>query len=455
MMPKLRISLQTPSDDVTARVRDAADWSNKNANQAPGPTTLPASSCLCRRRHRRSLCRFEARIVPENITLLPKTTTQATGGNAFNERVIAVRKATPLPISCATKAHRRTISAPSPKFSATRPRRRRQRRPEVAHSLAAVPGSRSGCSRFALIVAMTHRSTPCGAVRHGKYVSVDVKNATPRSPTTAKTTTPTTPPACGSIKASTRPRAQSSAAADHRRVDPHLFVRRRFQRKVQPATPSKCCTLAKKKRGADSRNDVLFAALTVGGESKKFYRFQSPDDGLVDYYDDAGKSAKKFLVRKPVPKASCVRHSASGDTRSSATPRSHRVDWAAPTGTPIYAAGNGVVEKADWESVTASSPAAPQQRLRVGYGHMSAYARGIDEGKRVRQGQVIGFVGSTGLSTGCMCTTKSASTAASSIRCASAAARPRAARPDVGRLRTRARTPRRHHGAQAARVAVR
>ena len=45
---------------------------------------------------------------------------------------------------------------------------------------------------------------------------------------------------------------------------------------------------------------MLFASLTVGGETKKFYRFQSPDDGLVDYYDETGKSAKKFLVRKPV-----------------------------------------------------------------------------------------------------------------------------------------------------------
>ena len=51
---------------------------------------------------------------------------------------------------------------------------------------------------------------------------------------------------------------------------------------------------------ADARNDVLYAALTVGGESKKFYRYQSPDDGVVDYYDETGKSAKKFLVRKPV-----------------------------------------------------------------------------------------------------------------------------------------------------------
>jgi murein DD-endopeptidase MepM/ murein hydrolase activator NlpD len=77
------------------------------------------------------------------------------------------------------------------------------------------------------------------------------------------------------------------------------------------------------------------------------------------------------------------------------------VDWAAPTGTPIYASGNGIVEKVGWESGYGK-----YIRLRhnngyeTAYGHMTAFAKGIDPGVRVRQGQVIGFVGSTGLSTG-------------------------------------------------------
>ncbi len=77
------------------------------------------------------------------------------------------------------------------------------------------------------------------------------------------------------------------------------------------------------------------------------------------------------------------------------------VDWAAPTGTPIYAAGNGTVEKAGWESGYGKFVLIRHNNgYETAYGHMSAFARGIDEGKRVRQGQVIGFVGSTGLSTG-------------------------------------------------------
>ncbi len=77
------------------------------------------------------------------------------------------------------------------------------------------------------------------------------------------------------------------------------------------------------------------------------------------------------------------------------------VDWAAPLGTPIYAAGNGTIEKAGWESGYGK-----YIRLRhnygyeTAYGHMTAFARGMEPGVHVRQGQLIGFVGSTGQSTG-------------------------------------------------------
>ena len=77
------------------------------------------------------------------------------------------------------------------------------------------------------------------------------------------------------------------------------------------------------------------------------------------------------------------------------------VDWAAPLGTPIYASGNGTIEKVGWESGYGK-----YIRIRhangyeTAYGHMTAFARATQPGARVRQGQVIGYVGSTGLSTG-------------------------------------------------------
>ncbi|GJD85075.1 hypothetical protein HPGCJGGD_2961 [Methylobacterium haplocladii] len=153
---------------------------------------------------------------------------------------------------------------------------------------------------------------------------------------------------------------------------------------------------------AGEKPELLYAALNLGGETRKIYRFQSPDDGAVDFLDDQGRSLKKFLIRKPI---------ADGIMRSGFGYRRHPVlgyaklhtgiDWANPIGTPIVAAGNGTVIKAQWDSGYG-------QRVEVQhingyvttYNHMSRFARGVTQGARVKQGQVIGYVGSTGLSTG-------------------------------------------------------
>jgi murein DD-endopeptidase MepM/ murein hydrolase activator NlpD len=151
-----------------------------------------------------------------------------------------------------------------------------------------------------------------------------------------------------------------------------------------------------------SEPEVLFASLTLNGVSKRFYRFRTADDGVVDYYDEEGKSAKKFLMRKPMT---------TGVLRSGFGMRRHPilgyrrmhtgVDFAAPRGTPILAAGNGVVEK-----VGRSSGYGNEIVLRhtngyeTLYAHQSGFAKGVASGSRVRQGQIIGYVGSTGLSTG-------------------------------------------------------
>src|SRR5256885_16785177 len=76
------------------------------------------------------------------------------------------------------------------------------------------------------------------------------------------------------------------------------------------------------------------------------------------------------------------------------------VDWATPYGTPIFASGNGVVEKVGWEGGYGKYVRLKHNNgYETAYGHMSAFAKGMEPGKRVRQGQVIGFVGSTGAST--------------------------------------------------------
>ena len=156
------------------------------------------------------------------------------------------------------------------------------------------------------------------------------------------------------------------------------------------------------RKTADAKTDVMFAALTVGGETRKFYHFVTPDDNISDYYDETGKSAKKFLVRKPVPTA--IMRSGFGSRRHPIlgyTKMHTGVDWAAPMGTPIYASGNGMIEKAGWESGYGKYIRIKHNNgYETAYGHMTAFARGMEPGARVRQGQVIGFVGSTGESTG-------------------------------------------------------
>jgi murein DD-endopeptidase MepM/ murein hydrolase activator NlpD len=173
-----------------------------------------------------------------------------------------------------------------------------------------------------------------------------------------------------------------------------------FQRKAQPGDSFEVLYSGEEEQAAT--NDVLFAALTVGGETKKFYRYQSPDDGVVDYYDETGKSAKKFLVRKPVGLG--IMRSGFGFRRHPILGYSKMhtgVDWAAPYGTPIFASGNGTVDKVGWEGGYGKYVRVKHSNgYETAYGHMSAFARGIEPGKRIRQGQVIGFVGSTGLSTG-------------------------------------------------------
>lgn len=148
--------------------------------------------------------------------------------------------------------------------------------------------------------------------------------------------------------------------------------------------------------------EVLFASLTLGGTTKRFYRFRTSDDGVVDYYDEEGKSAKKFLMRKPVT---------TGVVRSGFGMRKHPIlgyrrmhtgtDFAAPRGTPILAAGNGVVEKAGRNKGYGNFTLIKHTNgYQTGYAHQQKFAPGISPGARVRQGQVIGYVGSTGLSTG-------------------------------------------------------
>lgn len=161
-------------------------------------------------------------------------------------------------------------------------------------------------------------------------------------------------------------------------------------------------SLDPKNEKATEDSEILYTALSLDGVKRRYYRFKTSDDNVVDYYDENGRSAKKFLMRQPVPRAKF--RSRFGWRRHPIlrTSRLHKgVDWSAPRGTPIFAAGNGVIEDAKWFSGYGRwIKIRHANGYKTGYAHMSRFAKGMKPGVRVRQGQIIGYVGSTGLSTG-------------------------------------------------------
>ena len=152
---------------------------------------------------------------------------------------------------------------------------------------------------------------------------------------------------------------------------------------------------------ATDESELLYVQATLGGTTRTYYRFQM-EDGAVDYFDEEGRSARQFLLRNPVPNGTFRsgfggrRHPILGYTRMHTG-----VDWSAPRGTPIIAAGNGVVEKADWAGGYGRQTIIRHANgYKTSYSHQQAIAKGVTEGAKVRQGQVIGYVGTSGLSTG-------------------------------------------------------
>jgi murein DD-endopeptidase MepM/ murein hydrolase activator NlpD len=173
-----------------------------------------------------------------------------------------------------------------------------------------------------------------------------------------------------------------------------------FQRSVQPG--DSFAVFIAEADEIDSHPQLLFATMTARDQTFKYYRFQTPDDGAVDYYDENGRSMRKFLIRKPI---------VAGEITSPFGMRYHPilhyarmhtgVDWSAPIGTPILAAGAGLVIKAE---LTAGYGRRVEVQHVNGYvttySHLSGFARGVVPGARVAQGQVIGYLGQSGMATG-------------------------------------------------------
>ena len=401
LLPKVKPATRLSLDDVVARVRDVA---SKLAPTSPFLASTGASPVsglklsYAAEGDTDPYVGFEARVVPENITLRSKTN----AGNDWSEHVVTVKKG-------------ETVGSILRELGAA---------PDEIKQILAVLGARAkegGVKdgqrlRVLTAVAGLGHLQPLRVIvsgdsgieaavalsDHGTYVPVDIRNV---DDDTVETGDDNTGEDDGTgvrlyqsiYETALRNNVPTPTIEELVRIFSYDVD---FQRKVQPGDSFD--VLYSEDENADGRNEVRYASLTVGGETKRYYHYQTADDGQYDYYDETGKSAKKFLVRKPV---------AIGIMRSGFGERSHPllhymkmhtgVDWAAPFGTPIFAAGNGTIEE-----IGLKGGYGKYVRIRhangyeTAYGHMTAFARGLEVGSHVRQGQIIGFVGSTGLSTG-------------------------------------------------------
>ncbi len=147
--------------------------------------------------------------------------------------------------------------------------------------------------------------------------------------------------------------------------------------------------------------EIIFANLNLQNKDFQLYKYEYEKD-KIDYFDENGKSVRKTLMKTPINGA---RLSSSYGKRKHPilgyTKMHLGTDFAAPTGTPIMASGDGKIMKAGWCGGGGNCvKIRHNSTFQTVYAHMSKFGRGIKKGVRVKQGQIIGYVGSTGLSTG-------------------------------------------------------
>ena len=147
--------------------------------------------------------------------------------------------------------------------------------------------------------------------------------------------------------------------------------------------------------------EILFANLNLQNSDLQLYKYEY-EKNKIDYFDENGKSIRKSLMKTPINGA---RLSSSYGKRKHPilgyTKMHMGTDFAAPKGTPIMASGDGKITKAGWCGGGGNCIKIKHNNTyQTVYAHMSKFGRGIKKGSRVKQGQIIGYVGSTGMSTG-------------------------------------------------------
>lgn len=176
-----------------------------------------------------------------------------------------------------------------------------------------------------------------------------------------------------------------------------------FQRDIQPGDQFEVMyqqVTTEDGQAVPGKGEVIYANLVLSGKAFQLYRYEHGDN--ADYYEADGKSARKSLMKTPIDGARLSsgfgmrRHPVLGYSKM------HKgIDFAAPTGTPIYAAGDGTIEKLGrFSSYGNYIRIRHNNDTKTAYAHMKGYKAGLKSGSRVKQGDIIGYVGTTGRSTG-------------------------------------------------------
>lgn len=176
-----------------------------------------------------------------------------------------------------------------------------------------------------------------------------------------------------------------------------------FQRDIQPG--DRFDLLYERFQLADERlvrgGEVQYVSLQLAGKKLNLYRYKDAR-GFVDYYNELGHSVRKALLKTPIDGAKLSSRYGMREHPILGYSVMHRgVDFAAPIGTPIYAAGDGTIEDiGERNGYGRYVRVKHSNSYATAYAHMSGYGRGLKAGSRVRQGQIIGYVGATGRATG-------------------------------------------------------
>jgi hypothetical protein len=397
--PAVRIAATIRNEDVQYAVRQAINSGLSGEPLRPTITASIGGATLAYATEGNIRTDGQPPAIAENMNSVPKTTNEVTGGNTWAERTVIAKKGEGLTailktLGAAPQATTALIAA----FGSRGRDGGIKEGHRVRVLLDTMPDGKTMPLRVSIFSDTGHEGSVALADT-GRYVAVEESRQIDVA-------------ALGSEDESEEGSGMRLYQSIYETALRHEIPRPMIENMIR--TFSFDVDLQRRVRAGDSievlyagdeenHPDVMFAALTFGEESRRFYRFLTTDDGIVDYYDEAGKSAKKFLVRKPMT---------GGVFRSGFGPRKHPIlgyvrmhtgiDWAEDTGSPVFAAGNGTVIKAEWDRGGYGRRIEVQHLngYMTAYSHLSGFARGIQPGTKVRQGQVIGYVGSTGLSTG-------------------------------------------------------